>query len=193
MASISPTNRSTSAIVQGAVPHDSPQERIPGFRLHSRIGKTDRLAAPALSLGPDDHHSVWQLEPYHVESVATIGGPNARYNHQEDASLCGLRSPNTPQATVTALQNAFRAAHEATRTHGSGAVCTVGVLAPDNTLTIAHLGDAPALLFILNIARHQAAIAARRPAPARPGAARSRLSPRASCPRRRPRSRPWRW
>ena len=59
-------------------------------------------------------------------------------------------APEKSDTREALLLDAFRHTDSLTRDNRCGATCTVAVLGADQSLTLAHIGDSPALLFVVN-------------------------------------------
>ncbi|MEY3202378.1 MAG: hypothetical protein RIR70_1928 [Pseudomonadota bacterium] len=127
-----------------ALPPSEPN-RWPGFsRLPSSAsGSAFRPHAPRLRA--PDHREVHEIAGFRVEIADTRG---FRREH-EDAFFVGRFDPvrNDPR---NALLDAFRDTDRITRNNDCGATCTVAVVGVDRRITLAHLGDSPAMLFVLS-------------------------------------------
>lgn len=70
---------------------------------------------------------------------------------QEDAFFAVESSPRSSDLIPELLRQRFAEVAEKTKTHiFGGSTATVAVVSPDNKLTLAHLGDSPATLFVRN-------------------------------------------
>jgi len=104
------------------------------FRPHA-----PRLTAP-------DYREVLEIEGFRIEIAETKGFRR----DQEDAFFVGRFAPAAPLGRRAALTEAFRSTERITRGNYCGSTCTVAVVGCDRLLTLAHLGDSPALLFVLD-------------------------------------------
>lgn len=93
-----------------------------------------------------DMHHVREIEGRVIESAVTRGFRRAN----EDAHLVAAFNPGAALDTHLALREAFARTDELTRHHHSGSTCTAAVIGANHDITLAHVGDSPAILFVVD-------------------------------------------